>query len=714
MLSELTSLLRPQATNSGANSGNTPKDSAGAVAFADAFNASAPIADQSTDPSSGVGNQTLPQVATPSVTDVAAESSNILVQELVTELPSLAAATASPFFTTASGKLIRFDHPQQSDQSTATSSLADASINSSPSLQQPLVLASLRDAPDVTEDLSQSVTNFIAAVPVSLPTPVVEISQSDAAVEQPTVPVANDPTLQTEPALQSEPTRPVFQSRVAQLARPSNDYPLPTIDVSQAVLPSLQDLPVTEIPVAPLNNTNRATENNSSSEAPTIQVATQLPPSKVSPNAVPTSIASPTNNSEYLIKTQAANTAAAQTASASVPIAAEAQQPSNLQFAAEPLTSKPTKSASVVDEIVRSVPQDSTPAAVSDADTQTQPIAAAASQSVPPVEASNGKAVSKTEVRVQSEKSSQPAATPTNATLNSVARPSASSQGPATTTTTSQASTASPAPQPSTTAGVVTQQPATAASSNSQTIELSGPAPRKKDRASQQTDDKSVSTLNPQTPSSPLAVAASPVDAGSQTTKSDSRSIADVTSKSARSTASEASVTSAESATDPTAGSLVSNPAPDAPPTVSAQFKVETHDPAPTHLTHQVVSAIQKAADEGPHLRIHLTPPALGSLIVDISRTENGVVARLEFSNSQAQQAAMQSLPDLQQALAQQGIKVDRIDVRLQDANQQFNRGREDQPRDQRDSQSRPDRRQEQPKQQSNQTEDEDNADSTT
>jgi flagellar hook-length control protein FliK len=187
-----------------------------------------------------------------------------------------------------------------------------------------------------------------------------------------------------------------------------------------------------------------------------------------------------------------------------------------------------------------------------------------------------------------------------------------------------------------------------------------------------------------------------------------------VTSKSARSTASEASIASAESTTDPTVGSLVSNPAPDATQAASTQFKVETRAPAPTHLAHQVVSAIQKAADEGPHLRIHLTPPALGSLIVDISRTENGVVARLEFSNSQAQQAAMQSLPDLQQALAQQGIKVDRIDVRLQDANQQFNRGREDQPRDQRDSQSRPDRRQEQPKQQSNQTEDEDNADSTT
>ena len=95
----------------------------------------------------------------------------------------------------------------------------------------------------------------------------------------------------------------------------------------------------------------------------------------------------------------------------------------------------------------------------------------------------------------------------------------------------------------------------------------------------------------------------------------------------------------------------------------------------------QVVSAMQQAVDSNEKLRVHLNPPELGTVLVEVSRSPHGIVAKIEFSNAGTQQAVQTSLPELHRALAQSGIVMDRVEVTIRDQKQE---APERQPRDER------------------------------
>ena len=129
----------------------------------------------------------------------------------------------------------------------------------------------------------------------------------------------------------------------------------------------------------------------------------------------------------------------------------------------------------------------------------------------------------------------------------------------------------------------------------------------------------------------------------------------------------------------------------------------------------RALTAIQSAASGGNRLRVHLNPQELGSLLVDIVQTPQGIVARLEVATPAAQQMLIDSLADLQQSLTRTQSPVERIDIVLSDVRtetsrqqreQQQERGHQQQQRGDADSQQH--RRQDErgPNQQPEQTED--------
>ncbi|MHC4874999.1 MAG: flagellar hook-length control protein FliK [Planctomycetota bacterium] len=112
----------------------------------------------------------------------------------------------------------------------------------------------------------------------------------------------------------------------------------------------------------------------------------------------------------------------------------------------------------------------------------------------------------------------------------------------------------------------------------------------------------------------------------------------------------------------------------------------------------RALTAIQSAASGGSRLRVHLNPPELGSLMVDIVQTPQGIIARLEVATPAAQQMLIDSLADLQQSLSRTQSPVERIDVVLNDVRpetsrqqreHQQQRGQNQQQRDDADSQQR-------------------------
>ncbi|MDA0283391.1 MAG: flagellar hook-length control protein FliK [Planctomycetota bacterium] len=110
----------------------------------------------------------------------------------------------------------------------------------------------------------------------------------------------------------------------------------------------------------------------------------------------------------------------------------------------------------------------------------------------------------------------------------------------------------------------------------------------------------------------------------------------------------------------------------------------------------EAVSAIQDATSGGSHIRVRLNPGELGSMFVDVSRSESGIVARLEVQSAAARVAVLETLPELRQSLARSGAVVDRVEVFLNDSRADSGRhdGDQSQQRNQqqRDQQSRQDR----------------------
>jgi len=120
-------------------------------------------------------------------------------------------------------------------------------------------------------------------------------------------------------------------------------------------------------------------------------------------------------------------------------------------------------------------------------------------------------------------------------------------------------------------------------------------------------------------------------------------------------------------------------PGAEQPPNASPVAVRQMLDPASVNqaqLLDHVTQAIQVSHQNGHEVRIRLSPPELGSLQIDVSVKNGALSARLETQNSAAQQVLSDNLPQLREALAQQGMTVDRIDVFM--AGPQSGEGRPD------------------------------------
>lgn len=126
--------------------------------------------------------------------------------------------------------------------------------------------------------------------------------------------------------------------------------------------------------------------------------------------------------------------------------------------------------------------------------------------------------------------------------------------------------------------------------------------------------------------------------------------------------------------------------------TSNAATRVDVvREPAVPMEIQDAVSAIQEATSGDSHIRVRLNPRELGNMLVDVSRTENGIVARLEVESAAARVAILETLPDLQQSLSRSGSTVDRVEVVLTETRAESGRQESDQsqPREQQSRQER-------------------------
>lgn len=85
-------------------------------------------------------------------------------------------------------------------------------------------------------------------------------------------------------------------------------------------------------------------------------------------------------------------------------------------------------------------------------------------------------------------------------------------------------------------------------------------------------------------------------------------------------------------------------------------------------FAERVMNAVRGAAEQNRPFRVHLNPPELGSLQVEITQRDGVYSARLEVQTSSAQQALLDHIGHLKESLQHSGIRLDRIDVQLNPA----------------------------------------------
>ena len=68
-------------------------------------------------------------------------------------------------------------------------------------------------------------------------------------------------------------------------------------------------------------------------------------------------------------------------------------------------------------------------------------------------------------------------------------------------------------------------------------------------------------------------------------------------------------------------------------------------------------------------MQLHLNPPELGALQVDVSMHNGVLSARIEAQTPTAQQILTDNIAQLKDSLTQQGVSFDRIDVHLAGSN---------------------------------------------
>jgi len=82
-------------------------------------------------------------------------------------------------------------------------------------------------------------------------------------------------------------------------------------------------------------------------------------------------------------------------------------------------------------------------------------------------------------------------------------------------------------------------------------------------------------------------------------------------------------------------------------------------------MSQKLSSFIQQASESGKAMRIRLDPPELGSLQIEVGRVSGQLIARIEVDNPQARALVFEQLQLLRDSLQQQGLRVDRLEVEL-------------------------------------------------
>ncbi len=82
-------------------------------------------------------------------------------------------------------------------------------------------------------------------------------------------------------------------------------------------------------------------------------------------------------------------------------------------------------------------------------------------------------------------------------------------------------------------------------------------------------------------------------------------------------------------------------------------------------MSQKLSSFIQQASESGKAMRIRLDPPELGSLQIEVGRVNGQIIARIEVDNPQARALVFEQLQLLRDSLQQQGLRVDRLEVEL-------------------------------------------------
>lgn len=88
-------------------------------------------------------------------------------------------------------------------------------------------------------------------------------------------------------------------------------------------------------------------------------------------------------------------------------------------------------------------------------------------------------------------------------------------------------------------------------------------------------------------------------------------------------------------------------------------------------LVNTVSQLVLKSHDSGQQLSLQITPPDLGTVRIEVHSHGGVLTARLEADSPAARQLLAEHLPQLREALQQQGANVDRIDVYQSDRSAQ-------------------------------------------
>jgi len=105
------------------------------------------------------------------------------------------------------------------------------------------------------------------------------------------------------------------------------------------------------------------------------------------------------------------------------------------------------------------------------------------------------------------------------------------------------------------------------------------------------------------------------------------------------------------------------------PKSASIAREAQVSAPRTSEFVYQLAERIQTQLQTGQgEVRIHLKPENLGNLEIKAESGASGIVARIETESSSVKQYLESNLHSLQQSLQDQGLKVDRIDVVLQES----------------------------------------------